>query len=178
MGGLAATPRRGDPFVAVVTFVISVLEDPLGTGNTDSGGLTRWGISQKAHPDVDVANLTKDEAIRIYHDEYWMPARCDLLPRALALQFFTAYINMKPQRAIKCLQLASRVRVDGLLGPVTIAAVQRFRSPADLRARFSAECVKFYVDLIRRIPFYEQYLSGWLWRVCRVADEAGAWGDE
>lgn len=37
----------------------------------DSGGLTKYGISQKNHPKVDVANLTEAEARKIWRDNYW-----------------------------------------------------------------------------------------------------------
>ena len=41
----------------------------------DPGGLTKWGISKRAHPDEDIANLTLDDAIRIYQDKYWKPSK-------------------------------------------------------------------------------------------------------
>lgn len=37
----------------------------------DRGGLTKYGISQNANPDIDVANLTQQEAIDIYQERYW-----------------------------------------------------------------------------------------------------------
>lgn len=37
---------------------------------TDTGGLTKGGISQKAHPDVDIANLTEAEQRAIYQKDY------------------------------------------------------------------------------------------------------------
>lgn len=38
----------------------------------DPGGTTNFGIDQRSHPTVDVAALTREQAIAIYHDEYWM----------------------------------------------------------------------------------------------------------
>jgi hypothetical protein len=32
----------------------------------DDGGLTKYGIDEESHPDVDIANLTRDQAIAIY----------------------------------------------------------------------------------------------------------------
>jgi lysozyme family protein len=37
----------------------------------DPGGVTKYGISHKAHPSVDIENLTLDEAKVIYKMEYW-----------------------------------------------------------------------------------------------------------
>ena len=37
----------------------------------DTGGHTKYGISKKAHADVDIANLTIEKAKDIYKKEYW-----------------------------------------------------------------------------------------------------------
>jgi len=38
---------------------------------SDAGGLTKWGISQRAYPDVDIRALTKEQAKEIYKRDYW-----------------------------------------------------------------------------------------------------------
>lgn len=38
---------------------------------TDPGGATKFGISQRANPDVDVPNLTEEQARQIYNERYW-----------------------------------------------------------------------------------------------------------
>lgn len=47
-------------------------EGGLTTLSYDPGGTTNFGISQRSHPDLDVTTLTREQAIAIYHDEYWM----------------------------------------------------------------------------------------------------------
>lgn len=37
----------------------------------DRGGETKYGISKRANPDVDVKNLTEDQAKKIYEERYW-----------------------------------------------------------------------------------------------------------
>jgi len=37
----------------------------------DPGGETKFGISKKFHPNIDIKNLTIQEAIAIYKKEYW-----------------------------------------------------------------------------------------------------------
>lgn len=44
---------------------------------TDTGGLTKYGISQKAYPDADIAGLTLDGAKHIYKRDYWDALECD-----------------------------------------------------------------------------------------------------
>ena len=39
--------------------------------SSDPGGETNWGISKRAHPHLDIKNLTRDQAVEIYRDTYW-----------------------------------------------------------------------------------------------------------
>jgi lysozyme family protein len=39
----------------------------------DPGGLTKYGLSKKYNPDLDIANLTLDEAMKVYKKRYWEP---------------------------------------------------------------------------------------------------------
>ena len=43
----------------------------------DPGGETKYGISKRAHPDVDIASLTPESAAEIYKDYYWLPAKVE-----------------------------------------------------------------------------------------------------
>lgn len=59
----------------------------------DSGGLTRWGISSKAHPTINVRTLTRGDALVIYLQEYWKPASCGDYSWPLDLVVFDAAVN-------------------------------------------------------------------------------------
>jgi len=37
----------------------------------DPGGETNYGIAKRFHPDLDIQNLTVEQAKDIYHNEYW-----------------------------------------------------------------------------------------------------------
>lgn len=37
----------------------------------DPGGETKWGISKRAHPDLDIKNLSLDTAFQIYKSDYY-----------------------------------------------------------------------------------------------------------
>lgn len=41
----------------------------------DPGGETKWGISKRYHPTLDIKNLTPQEAAEIYYEEYWRPSK-------------------------------------------------------------------------------------------------------
>jgi lysozyme family protein len=89
----------------------------------DSGGLTRWGISQKNHPDVDIRNLTQEQATKIYQSEYWDACKCGEMPPALAFVLFDMAVNQGAGVAVRDLQKLLNVKVDGIIGAETMAMI-------------------------------------------------------
>lgn len=93
----------------------------------DSGGLTKYGVSQKAYPDLDIRNLSFNDAAEIFKTDYWDLVKGDQLPSPLNIYVADAAYNMGPGTAIKILQKAlGNVSVDGRWGPRTQAAVVRY----------------------------------------------------
>lgn len=82
-----------------------------------------------------VARITMVEVEQIYHD-YWDQARCSQYGAHTALTAFDHAINAGPGAAIRCVQRALGVTVDGVVGPLTRAAVSRW----DDRALAEAVC--------------------------------------
>ncbi len=142
----------------------------------DTGGLTKWGISQRSHPHVDIANLTREGAEDIYHEAYWRPIKANALPPALALVVFDAAVNMGVPTAVKILQTVLRsVKVDGVAGPETVAAAKMYLPRPELVAQFLRLRSSWYRDLAATSPKYGKYLYGWELRCFRLALEAGRW---
>lgn len=166
-----------DAFGAAVNFVIDRIEDPQGgTLTHDSGGLTKWGISKRGNPDIDIANLTREGAIEIYKERYWDLYNIGRLPPALSLLVFDFGLNAFPPVAIRLLQFTLRIKTDGIIGEKTAATARAFRPQSELRALFSEARLRYYEDLAKNDPALIQYLRGWRLRCFRVADEAGRWG--
>jgi lysozyme family protein len=161
-------------FSRAVAFVIDKLEGGPKLVS-DSGGLTKWGISKKGNPDVDVANLTREEAEAIYRRRYWNVVKADLLPEPLALLVFDAGVNMSTRVAVQILQRVLEVTDDGTIGPETLLAVRSFKYQDELRVRYNALRIMSYVDLVRRKPFNQANLWGWICRCERVVAEATIW---
>ncbi len=146
-------------------------EDPSGRGivTEDQGGVTRWGISQRANPDVDVANLTKDQATAIYWERYWLPFGCEWLPEPVASQWFLFAVNVGPDAARRLLQRAVQacgkpIKEDGAIGNVTLNAIDAL--PADaLCAALRSEYAGHVRLLATMHPErHGSSLSGWLRR--------------
>lgn len=60
---------------------------------TDSGGLTKYGISQKSYPDLDIANLTLEQAKEIYKRDYWDAMKCDTFMFPECMVLFDSSVN-------------------------------------------------------------------------------------
>jgi lysozyme family protein len=175
LAGLNDTKPISAAFGSSVAFVIDRLEGGELLVN-DTGGPTRWGISKRAHPNVDVSKLTRDQALDIYHASYWSPLKADALPRGLDLLLFDAGVNMGVGFAAKLLQRVLKIKEDGVVGPETIAAAKSFRPQSELRALLNGIRLRTYEELARSKPVYTQYMNGWRLRVLRLADESGRIG--
>jgi lysozyme family protein len=101
----------------------------------DPGGLTKFGISKASHPNVDVAGLTVESAIEIYHEHYWLKFGCDELPWPWSLLVFDGVVNQPgfipgpEDGVVEMLQSTLGVDDDGLVGPLTIAAARKRNDP-------------------------------------------------
>src|SRR6056297_2567460 len=104
---------------AVLAHEGSYVEDP-----DDPGGATKYGISSRAYPDVDIENLSVEDAKDIYLNDYWRKLRCDELPSGLDLLVFDAAVNQGPGAAATILQQAVGAKVDGIIGPQTLSYTQ------------------------------------------------------
>ena len=111
----------------------------------DPGGLSKFGISHRAYPDLDIVNLTIDGAKAIYLRDYWNKCGCDALPSPLNFQVFDTAVNSGIIEAAKILQLALGVVADGHIGPATRAAIQG-KDPIKLAVMFCAARLEFMTN--------------------------------
>ena len=147
-----------------------VLEHEGGYVNdpTDLGGETKYGITKRFYPDVDIKNLTIEQAKEIYKKDYWDKNKVESLPQNLWHIYFDMCVNMGKRTAVKVLQRAANNRgkdleVDGGLGPKTIEALNGVELD-----RVRAFRVKYYVDLITAKPEQEKFYLGWFRRATEV----------
>jgi len=79
-------------FQAAFTLVVGAEGGYVNDPN-DPGGETKYGISKRSFPDVDIANLTLEQAQQIYLTRYWEPLQIDDKPWNIALLKFDAAVN-------------------------------------------------------------------------------------
>lgn len=130
----------------------------------DPGGLTKYGISARAHPNWDIANLTEQQAESIYLEEYWLPLNCEsvsIIDESLAAKLFDMGVNLGVNRAAKILQAAVNtmspgVAIDGKIGPHTLTALSALDIPA-VKQQVQARLENFYKSLDN-----PRFIQGWL----------------
>ena len=126
----------------------------------DPGGETKYGITKRSYPSVDIKALTREAAIAIYRRDFWERVHGDKLPQAFAFQALDAAVNHGIGNAARWMQRAAGVADDGQIGPMTLAAIAR-AEPADLVLAFNAERLEFYAKLTT----FETFGRGWTRRV-------------
>lgn len=129
----------------------------------DAGGETKYGISKKAYPNLNIADLTLDEAKAIYFRDYWLKCKCDKLPDCLSVAVFDYSVNSGIKRAVKTLQSVLGVTVDGIIGNQTIGASMSKPLKITLE-KYQNERMDFLMSL----SSFQRYGKGWTARVNRV----------
>lgn len=132
----------------------------------DPGGETKYGITKRDFPALDIANITMDDAKRIYREQYWDKVYGDELPWPLALFVFDAAVNQGVEPAKRLLQKAVGTVQDGIIGKNTMAAIKR-ADQAELCALFMADRALRYVGTRN----FDIYGRGWFKRLFKVAME-------
>lgn len=138
----------------------------------DPGGTTKWGISQRAYPDVDIPNLTAREARGIARRDYWDRVGGDDLPPTIRWDVFDFGFNAGNGRSVQTLQRtinlckdafghSDHVAVDGIIGPHTLSEAAKY--PAErLLLIFRAYRREHYMALAENGK--AKFIYGWLRR--------------
>lgn len=130
----------------IIGWVIDVLEggDKL---IIDTGGVTKYGISKKANPDVDVRNLTKAKAIELYKERYWFRNNCQNYKYPLNLIVFDTAVNCGRLKAIFIKDMIDK----------------KYRWQDLLFWR-----LQHYSNLMAGKSRYDPYAEGWLNRILKI----------
>lgn len=133
------------------------------TGIIGKGKLkgTKYGVSAMAYPDLDIYNLTLQDAQDIYRRDYWNKCRCDDLPLGLDYLTFDAAVNHGVRQAGKLLQTAVGAVPDGAIGAKSIAAAQAVLDQSKAISEFCVYRGLFYTG----ISTFGRYGLGWFRRL-------------
>lgn len=133
----------------------------------DPGGTTKYGISQRAYPHLDVAALTYEQAAAIYEQDYWTNPGIAKLGVERGEVVFDFGVNSGPGQAIRSMQRALRVTADGRLGPKTLAAACALPIK-EFKIRVTLERLLFFLSTILARPTSLKYARGWFRRALEL----------
>lgn len=134
----------------------------------DPGGATNKGITlatfrkwvKKGGTAADLKALTTAQAAKVYRGQYWNKIHGDELPAGIDYAVFDFAVNSGVSRAARYLQGLVGVKADGVIGPKTIAAVNKHFS-RDLIHKLCDDRMAF----LRRLPTFKTFGKGWTRRV-------------
>lgn len=129
----------------------------------DPGGETKYGISKRSYPKLDIKNLTLDQAKVIYKADFWGP-----LPKVddrVRFHLFDLAVNSSVRRAVQILQTVVDVKPDGIWGPKSQAAYDRL-APTAVAIALTAERLRFMTNLNN----WSAHGRGWARRIASNLD--------
>ena len=145
----------------------------------DRGGPTKYGITLRTLSRwrgsraiaEDVRALTKEQARRIYRHLYIEKHGFDRIedPRLRELVIDCA-VHHSPARAVRWLQKAVGVKVDGRCGPVTLGAANAAPAKSS-RLRVLASRARSFGATITAKPSQAVFAKGWMARLAKFIEE-------
>lgn len=133
-----------ESFEKAIDFVLSIeggyVNDP-----SDPGGETKYGISKRAYPNVDIANLTESAAKEIYKRDYWDSLGCDNLVLGLDIVAFDTAVNMGR------------------------AVAKTFLATSPTWQDFMLNRIDRYIEISRKNVGLQKFFRGWIIRCNRLS---------
>lgn len=153
--------------------MISRYEGGYGWDRNDPGGPTKFGITcfdlaEHRHQTMDsmarwaplVRAMTLTEADTIYAEKYATACQFNELGTGKDCVVFDFGVNSGSSRAIKYAQQVVGVAVDGILGPVTLKAINN-----DVAMTFINRLCDARLSFLKRLPIWSSFGRGWTARI-------------
>jgi lysozyme family protein len=158
--GEAVRPNFEAAVGHILAFEGGYVDHPDDPGGATNLGITRETLARfrgRAVSKAEVRALDRATAAEIYQRFYWDALRCDAMPAGIDFALFDCGVNQGTGRATRLLQAALRVDVDGIIGPITLAAATKAERKALLN-EFMARRMRAYGRLSR---LFRTFGLGW-----------------
>lgn len=127
-----------------VKFVLDI-EGGYVNDEKDPGGETKYGISKRAYPEVDIKSLTEEEAKAIYRRDYWDACNCDHLSIGIDTLVFDTAVNMG------------------------IGAAREILKTSPTWQDYMLQRVDRYIEISRKNANLQKFFRGWIIRCSRLS---------
>jgi len=122
---------------------------------SDPGGETNFGISKRSYPDLDIRNLTREDATEIYRRDFWKFDGISSQP--VATKVLDTCVNLGQVDGMRLCQKAVGVNPDGQYGPNTEGA---FNGSPEVLDQIRSQLIQHYENWISANPAREQFRAG------------------
>lgn len=149
------------------------VNDPLDKGGATNKGVTiatwkRCGYDKDGDGDIDVNDLKllteTDVLYRVLKPYYWDRWQADRIISQPVANILVDWVWGSGANGIKIPQRVLGLKQDGIVGPVTLAAVNN-AEPRVLFDNIKAEREAFLHRIVKRDPTQKRFLKGWLNRL-------------
>ena len=154
------------------------IEGGYSNNKYDLGKETKYGISKKSFPDLDIVNLTKEDALLIYKSHYWDKYKFfNIINQYIADVIFLSTINI-PSATFKSVQKSINyfiethnenldpLVVDGVMGDKTFFYINSSSLDKFLFInRFKIEMINYYMSISQNSTIQSKNFLGWVRRV-------------
>lgn len=145
-------------------------DNPADPGGATMKGITlanfRRYIDPKGTKD-DLRHITDAQLAACYRKFYWDAVAGDALPDGVDYAVFDFAVNSGPGRAARYLQQLVGVSPDGVIGPATIAAVNKQPAGVTIDRLCDAR-----LAFLQRLSTWSDFGKGWSARVASVRKDA------
>jgi len=142
----------------------------------DRGGETKYGITKRSYPHLDIKSLSLQDAKDIYFKDFWNTPRMSLedFEYDLAYELFDTGVNAGMPTARKMLQralnLLNRVetiyddlKVDGWIGSSSIGAVRKVKQQKLIKVLNGLQFMHYF-NIVDDDHSQEKFFAGWITR--------------
>ena len=140
----------------------------------DKGGATNKGVTIATFRQYygssktidDLKHITDDQWNHIFKSGYWDKCKADQINNQSVANIIVDWAYMSGvSTAIKTVQKILGCKVDGIIGPKTIAAINGHRVPKQLFYDIQRARVEFYYNIVAKRPANKVFLKGWMNRL-------------
>jgi lysozyme family protein len=162
---------RGGPGDNMADFNAAVAKTLVHEGGyvnnpNDSGGPTKYGITQKDMPQFDIETITTEQATTYYLEHYWKDLYSQISDQSVAEKLFDMGVLFGVKTAVRMLQITMshdlNIVSDGDFGEETLAAVNQ---ETNLLPAYRSTLISHIMNIVTNNPKDGVFINGWVARI-------------
>lgn len=150
-------------FKKVIVFEGGYIND-----KNDSGGETKFGISKISYPNINIRELTLNNAKEIYKENYWNKINGnEIKNQDIANNIFDCAVNCGVYVGSVLIQKVLVLKQDGIIGNITLGSINRSAASCVVD-RYKKNRVEYYIDICIKKKQNKKFFFGWVKRAMEI----------